>query len=424
MNTPLKRRAIGGGAYVVVSPPESSGEFWARPTINGRRTWRKLQAVSKTAAIREAAVTTFAEKTILFRDLAADYLQAGCPNRRLEPRPVQACKTHSANLVHLVAYFGALKPVEIRIPSLRGYRDWRLKRIVRKTFSGDRTVDLDLVTLSNVLAYAVATEQIPENPVQHGRPRYRRPRDVRHSRDMAPASANEIHAIARFLFSNSRSETMGWQVLWQSMTGCRTSELLRLRIDAKTPDDPGHISGGYLFLGRRSKGGVNPYALLWPELQSMLPHFLAWHADRHPGNPWFFPGRIKGASLYSQALGHALPRATLSLNLPRRCPHGFRSYYVTKRRGDGATDAQIAAEIGDKTVDLIRSTYGDRPAQWVGGTPLTWLPTSGMPPAWEHFQSPTKSPSNEPFHINRYDSGDSDNRISVTPAASELDFTI
>ena len=422
----IVRKAIGGGAYAVTAPPENLGEFWARPTINGRRTWRKLKAVVKKEAIREAAKAVFQEKTSLFRDLAEKYLEARCPNRRLEPRPEPFCKTQRSHVEHLAAYFGQTKPAEIRMPMLVAYRGWRLKRITRSGFSGDRTVDLDLVTLSNVLTYAVATEQISTNPIQHGRPRFRRPCDVRHSRDNAPANAGEIHALARILFSEVRSETLGWQLLWQSMTGCRTSELLRLRLDAATPDDSGHISGGYLFLGRRSKGGVNPYALLWPELKAMLPCFLGWHSSRYPKNPWFFPGRTLAGTdpIDKHSLGHALIRAAEALNLPKRCPHGFRSYYVTKRRGDGASDAQVAAEIGDKTVDLIRSTYGDRPAQWVGGAPLTWLPTDGQRPAWEHFQSPQKSPFAFPFGDTTLHQAANVTSIPSTPAATECDFCI
>jgi hypothetical protein len=46
----------------------------------------------------------------------------------------------------------------------------------------------------------------------------------------------------------------------------------------------------------------------------------------------------------------------------------------------------IAGEIGDKTVSLMQSTYGDRPDNWTGGTALSWLPSVGLP-AWQRWQA-------------------------------------
>ena len=38
-----------------------------------------------------------------------------------------------------------------------------------------------------------------------------------------------------------------------------------------------------------------------------------------------------------------LVKAAKSLDLPHVTPHGFRSFYVTKRRSDGATDEHAHA---------------------------------------------------------------------------------
>ena len=39
----------------------------------------------------------------------------------------------------------------------------------------------------------------------------------------------------------------------------------------------------------------------------------------------------------------------------------------------------IAGEIGDKTVGLMQTTYGERPKNWLSGEPLRWVPKEGEP---------------------------------------------
>jgi hypothetical protein len=54
------------------------------------------------------------------------------------------------------------------------------------------------------------------------------------------------------------------------------------------------------------------------------------------------------------------------------------------RRSHGIADNQIAAEIGDRTVELIHRTYGDLPPTWSGMAKLSWRPSSGEP-AWARW---------------------------------------
>ena len=88
-----------------------------------------------------------------------------------------------------------------------------------------------------------------------------------------------------------------------------------------------------------------------------------------------------GEVLNKGSHARAMARACRELSLPKITPHGFRAYYVTKRRRDKAMDSQIAAEIGDKTVDLISKVYGDAP----GGAVLSWTPATTLP-AWLRWQ--------------------------------------
>lgn len=374
----MKRTAVGQGVYV-----DEHGEFWARPWFNRRRTWRKLDSTRKNAAQTEAAnlKTTTAE---FFTKAADAYLQANCPNRRLEERPAPFCAVEKTRLEKLKEFFGRFRCDEIRLAHCPAYKTWRLRSINRSRGTGERTVDVELNTLSNVLNYCVAIGALELNYIRSGRPQFRKESDVRHCREFAPQNASVINTIAGLFFSQPQSEVMGWLTFFHAFTGCRTSELLRLRLDAKTPYEPGYIETDHLFI-RRSKGGINPWVKIFPEFRKMIEAFHCWHHERYPHSPYYFPGRNKTSkpqTLDKKAFAHALGRLHRGALIPKVTPHGLRSFYVTKRRSDGLSDPQIAAEIGDQDVNQISRTYGDRPQNWLGGKKMTWLP-KGKKTAWE-----------------------------------------
>lgn len=384
----MKRISISQGVYL----DSDTGLYWARPEIDGRRTWRRLKAVTKKAAIEETHRTTWAPKLERFAELAQSYLDAGCPTARLEPRSPAAQGIERRNLGHLTAYFGKRDCDAIKLRDLTPYKTWRIERLTRST-SGSRIVDMELVTLSNVFSYAVAMGIMDTNDVRNGRPRFHRESDVRHCRDVAPVDGDELNRLAGVLFDNPRSVPLGWQLLLEAMTGCRTNEILALRMDAAGPDTPGWVQNNWLFL-KRSKKGVNPYAMIHPDLREVLDAHRRWHAEYAPLSPWYIPGRDRVSAMSPTSLSHALQDAAKALGLPHRTSHGLRSFYVTKRRSDGVSDAQIAGEIGDKTVELIHRTYGDRPANWLGGAQLSWRPSKGEP-AWTQIGlSPVQAESN------------------------------
>ena len=380
----MTRTRIAPGVYI-----DPQGRYWARPRINRRSTWRLLKD-DQDNPIRHAkkAVALALNKEWRataddFRALAKLYTDAGCPNKRLETRGPDFCNTEIKRLEWLVKYFGHHPCSDIRLKHLPAYAAYR-KRLCRRG-EGHRTVDLDLSTLSNVLNYGVAIGQLELNWIAHNRPRYRKARDVRHSRVLMPASADVIHQIADHLFQHPQSEVNGWLTLFAYRTGCRTSELLRLRTDAK-PGEAGHIAGPYLHLGRRSKNGLNPWVEIAPDLAQLLECFNYWHAARFPRSKVYFPCRHRQSTdepVFKSVHGKAMARACRELGLPHTTPHALRAYYVTKRRRDGAHDSLVAAEIGDATVSLISTTYGDTP----GGEKLSWLPATGLP-AWLKWQPP------------------------------------
>lgn len=374
----MTRTAIAPGVYV-----DDQGRYWARPIINRRRTWRLLVDNAQRPIRNPKTATALALRkqwqpaSDNFAALAELYLAADCPNKRLEPRGTHFISAETARCTRLISYFGNYPCDEIRLKLLPAYAAWRRRQCHRG--DGCRTVDLDLCTLSNVLNYGVAIGQLELNWIAHNRPRYRKGRDVRHSRVLMPANADVIHQLADFLLGELRSEVFGWMLLFSLFTGCRTSELRRLRLDAGS-EQAGHRTQSQLHLGRRSKHGVNPYVALGADFAQLLDCFDRWHGERYPQSPWYFPGR-SGQLVAAHSYAHSLARACRRLQLPHTTPHAIRAYFVTLHRRAGVADSVIAALIGDQTVSLISQTYGDAPT----GDKLTFLPANRLP-AWLRWQ--------------------------------------
>lgn len=390
---PAKRTIVRDGVY-----RDQRGKFWIRVWVRGKRKWHRLEALNlKYAEMEARALKTDQARAKVgqakdpfgaagsFQRLADLYLAARCPNQKMEPRGEEFCATEKYRLKTILEFWGRMDPEEIGKPQAFEYSVWRKDRC-RRGSGGDRTVDLDLVTASNVLNYAVGIGLLKNNGIASKRPRFRVSRDVVHSRERAPANGDQIHQIAEYMFSELDREVLGWLVLFSAMTGCRNVELRMLRSDARTPDEPGFISGGFLFL-RRAKGGKFPYRPITDDFAEMLHCYLYWKQCRYPDSRWYFPTFDGREALHKDTLRNSMYRANEEKGFPNITPHGLRSFYVTKRRSDGIPDLQIAAEIGDSTVALISTTYGDLPPNWTpgAGEKLSFRPTEGLP-SWERWR--------------------------------------
>jgi integrase len=388
----MKRTAIGAGAYV-----GEDGRYWERPR---GKTWRLMRHVeTKREAIRVASSRDPNTVGRSFQTLANLYSEANCPDARLKPRGEDFCKEEKARVVTLVKFFGNKAADKVSIADIPPYHAWRSAQ-QKKGLTGNRAVDKETQTLSNIFRYAVAARLYPTNPVGQGRPRYQVESNIKHSYTRAPKSSDACHRICDDLLSRVETEVAGWFCLFAMFTGCRSSELLRLRVDAKDAETPGFIQWrhdepkdsnqplGLLHI-RRSKHGINPECIIGREFAEMLLAFNAWHSARFPDSAWYFPN-LTGEQIHRRQIYECLVRAAKRLGLPHVTPHGFRSFYVTKRRSDGVTDTVIAGETGDKTVALMQTTYGERPKNWLGGDPIGWLPKEGKP-AWEIWQQKNRS---------------------------------
>lgn len=374
---------------------DAKGRYWARFPVNKRYTWKLLAGVKTKRAAIAAAQSATADTPHTFAALAQAYLDEGCPTRSqasLSQTPLFRAEQKRMT-GRLVEYFGTQDIAAVNDPDqLENYGQWRRKQFVEGR--GGRAITREWQTLSNIISFAMRrVKTVKFNFARSARPTRKFYKVKSRSRQRMPESADMIHQVADSFFAGSpRSEVFGWMVLFAMFTGCRTSELLRLKFNARQtgPDqyEPGYITPADtarmnpVYAGitsllhlERSKGGINPCAVVGVEFEQMIQCYKNWHQARFPKCQWYFPGVMGNAPVEPRSLGHAMTRACRGLDMPHITPHGLRAYYATKRRRDNISDAIVAAELGDKTVALVSLTYGETP----GGVPLKWTPDEGLP---------------------------------------------
>lgn len=310
--------------------------------------------------------------------LLADWLGAGCPDRKLRPASQTRRQENERAIKHVIQFLGQ---GEIDATFADRYHSWRIKRVRRG--SGHRTVDLELACLSTALHWLVRTRRIPSNPLLE-RPTFSHLSANRHANDCQPQDDEELHRLAACLFSSTQSQALGWQLLIEALTGCRTSEVLRLRHDAMkraVGADPGYFDVHALYIDR-SKHGIFPYVPMHEPLRDCLAALRNWREQHCPKSPWFFPGRDPQQPLDKHALTHALARIAKAWRLGPRTSHGLRAFHVRVLRAQGIDDSEISKRLGLRTgVALIEQVYGGMEPGWFGSRKLDFLP-SGSAPAW------------------------------------------
>lgn len=393
---------------------DDSGHLYERPWVHGRRTWRRLASITiKTAraeisarradhgrAKLDLAEDPYAPKTATSVGQILDaYVAAGCPDARRQQREGRQLDQEKWRCNNLMKWW-ANRPASVTAKDVDAYAEQRMRSSARHA---GRAAEMEISTLRSAFRHAARTLLVRANQFDSIPTHTYHSKNVRHARDCAPADADELHRLADFLFDTQVSEVLAWQLLLEGLTGCRTSEVLRLRLDA-TNRRPGHIEPGAngqkcLWI-ERSKRGVNNFILITPVMEELLVAMLHWRDTRHPGSLWFLPGRAGDGPVTPLALCRALGRVTKALRLPTRTSHGLRAFYVTTRRGQGISDAQIAAEIGDQTgASIIATTYGAVPPNWRADKEPSWLPSSG-PAAWAVWTPPANvTPICSPLRI-------------------------
>lgn len=368
-------------------------------------TKRKLAATTLTAAIAEVETlnTRRREATLgvgldpytenlTVEKLAELWLATDCQARDGQPRRDASLTAETARLQKLLPFWRGKTVTDIiAYEDCPEYHQWRVRRRKEKTFRLGRSVDAELVTLSNLLAWCARNPRktgVRFNPLAE-RPHYDNPKLVRHCTAVMPMSDEAFHQVAAHLLASDRSRGLGWQTLLEGLTGCRTSEILACRLDATAPGKPGYMNHAALHI-HRCKDGIEPWALLesapgHSPLRDCLQAFLHWHEARYRHTPIFIPNHLNAKLPTDRcSLTKALRRACAELELPLITSHGLRAYHVAALRSMGIADAEIAARLGHRSTHQIEHTYGTVKPGWLGSWQMDFLPED-FAPAWSDW---------------------------------------
>jgi len=336
-------------------------------------------------------------------DILRFYATGGYKTEDGEARTGATLEDEKRNAAKLLEWWDAVPTSEIRRPKFLGFKEWRTDpKNRRKGLStpGLRSVDTDLKTLSNAFKYAIALDYYQDTNPCTGRPKFCKDKDVSHCRDFMPDDADELHDAAEHFFKRPGSEASGFQLLIESYSGLRCSEVLKWgarQYGALTQD------GQYRHVWRlKGQHRINPYVQEIDALRATMAALEEWRANAHPDSKAWLPN-ANGKQISKDALRRGLDRLSKAkdaagkplLKKPLRGHGAGRAFYVLVRRSWGGSDPEIAHELGHTSGgETIRTTYGGVPRNWGTKLPkLSWMPLHRKP-AWESivYPDPDKQP--------------------------------
>ena len=386
--------------------------WYVRLTINGKRTPFRLSASDKQAIADARDKINGAQKQpaqfavwlaerearrgVTIGTLAKDWIAAGLPHSKTNPRPSAAAERLRATLERALPWWKDIPAAS----AADHFENFAAARI-GNTRSGDgrRTVDLQLACLSSLCQWAVLTQRLENNPFE-SRPQYVQPDQIEHCHRYMPDNDEQFHAILRHIFTRLDPQDIaaGAWLCFGALTGLRPHEPGFLTCAPRADKFPAHLEseppglvfpmpdGSVRMKVQRGKSGQNPTITLHPVLTDFLNAWTAWLAIHHPLSSILqplFPTR-------QDRLHTVLSAAAEHLKLREMHPHGFmRAYYVRVQKSAGKDPSTVAAELGQTTGgSLIRTVYGN-PNDPIGGNLFDWLPNDGQPPAWEILRQNT-----------------------------------
>ena len=352
-----------------------SGLYYARVRENNRPTWRGTGTGNLTTARKllkkwreeqvlkahgiETAQAALARNRLAVAEVLDAYVAAGCPTPKMKTKSPKTLPRELANMKPLRAYFGERPAVTLTLADCDEYREWRnaggytterkgkdgeLAKLHTK--GGDRSVDLELIVLSNALRLAKRRGSLKANPLA-GRESYHDTTKIRHCREVAPTPEG-LAQIEHWLRLRKLHD-LADLVCFLAFTGLRIGEALALDWEAVDWRE------GVLHV-KREKRGCNPFVPMLPDLVQLL-RGMQQRARSH----LLFPSPLDPDKPREQcAVNRRMTAACKGLGLSHVTPHGLRSFFVTQCRQAGLTDAEVAALIGDKSGPaIIAAVYGD-----------------------------------------------------------------
>lgn len=348
--------------------------IYARVRLNGKLNWRTTGTNDPADARKwlkkwrhdgwliasgiEPKGVVLQRKRVIVQEIINAYVKAGFPTRKMRSKSPFTVKNEKYFVNPVLGYFGQMPAASLAMGDCDRYLDWRTsggyvaKFTVRgkpqtmQTRGGKRAVDLELVVLSNALNLAVRRGVLNSNPLA-GRSRYTCASEVRHCREVAPTPEG-LDKIKSW-FRGRNEDGMADVVCFLAYSGLRIGEGLAMEWEmVDWPERILHV--------KREKKGIMPWVPILSEMEALL-HDMKKRKTSYLLFPSpFEPGKAADAS----AIRRRLRAACVALELSHVTPHGLRSYFVTRAREGGLSDAEIAMLIGDKTgPSIISETYGD-----------------------------------------------------------------
>ena len=350
------------------------GRIYARVRVNGKLTWRSTgtnEPREARAWLRkwendgwllkngiEPKGVVLQRQRMTVQEIVDAYLKAGHPTRKMRSKSPRTIRNEKYCLHPVLAYFGQMPAASLTLGDCDKYLDWRTsggyvaKFTVRgkpqtmQTRGGKRAVDLELIVLGNALSLAVRRGVLNANPLT-GRSRYTCASEVRHCREVAP-SPEGLAKIERWLRGRNEHGVAD-VVCFMAYSGLRVGEALAMQWDMVA-------FGEKIIHVTREKKGIMPWVPILSEMEALLRDMR-----KRVTSYLLFPSPFdpKKPADYS-AIRRRLAIACQKLEIGHVTPHGLRSYFVTRAREGGLSDAEIAMLIGDKTGPaIIAHTYGD-----------------------------------------------------------------
>lgn len=403
------RAALKAGT---LTPEAAALEPWYFTFWSGGKRHRVCLGTSKPgdavaqakAALKAATLPDFAEvlEARRRRDsrtvgaLVAEWQSLRCPRPNGKVREPAAIARLAEPLGRALPWWQSIGVASVDTATLNRYADHR-RATARQGFTAERALDLELSALSACGQWATLTGRIKANPFAN-RPKFRSSADVVSCSEHMPTDDDELQRLLEWFFVGPPARVVaGAHLCWCALTGLRPGEpgaLLRRAGRNQPGERYTDAAGRPRMVIEREKRGQNPAITLHPAALDFLVCWESWLAANLPTATHLFPdpdqplaplvpfGRSKESSLRRH-----LNAGTAALGLPHRKAHAMRAYYVRVRRGQGATDLEIAGELGQSGGSgLIERVYGRRDERR-GEAAFDWLPTTGQP-AWHHLTEP------------------------------------
>ena len=382
----------------------------------GKRGWQSLRIADTAKAVKAAkemllvhgkgkeAWITWSEINHrragqVCRGIIDDYLAAGCPRRKGRewfPRTGRSLDDERSFLAIARAWW-ADKPVStIGEAAFEAYATHRLH--------APRSCEIELNALSNAFKWAIKCGKAQTNPMI-GRGPVRNPDKITHCYSEMPASAEELHAICRWLMADPRLAPYGAHLMYMALTGQRAGEpgaLLRHPKPGEFGDIETRTVVGSTFRQihvLRLKGGINPAVRIHDALGQFLAAWIPYRDERWPTNPYLIPHphqpnapAVPAGDSSDSYLDKAMKRAAAAVlvgtrstasptssPVPNRRPHALRAYCGAVHLAAGSLPSEVASILGEKSGEkMIVEAYGN-PRDIVGDGRYTWLPKTGEP---------------------------------------------